>query len=180
MIGPGSTGPAPPAFTSEAPTRSTEENARAKEPFCPEHPNTLLVPAEDTGAPICWVCTAICVAELADHWWVGGADGQDREVRKAEFIEGVLARACSKKGRSKASPPDPFQGGSGSSKGALAAGRSDTEESWPASASLPYARVSTSRTFLVRSSGVNGLRRKARPDPLAPACVIISSVYPEM
>lgn len=53
-------------------------------------------------------------------------------------------------------------------------------ESWPASASLPYARLSTSRTFLVRSCGVNGLCRKARPDPLVPACVIISSVYPEM
>lgn len=61
--------------------------------FCPEHVNTELVAAEDTGEPTCWVCTSIRVAGLADSFGIIDADGQDREVSKAEFIERVLAGA---------------------------------------------------------------------------------------
>lgn len=61
--------------------------------YCPEHANTELVPAEGTGEPTCWVCTALRVAELVDSWGVIGPDGQDRVVTKAEFVERLLARA---------------------------------------------------------------------------------------
>lgn len=61
--------------------------------FCAEHVNTELVPAEDTGAPTCWVCTALRVAELADSWGVIGPDGQDRQVTQEEFVGRLLAQA---------------------------------------------------------------------------------------
>lgn len=61
--------------------------------YCLEHQNTELVPAEDTGEPTCWVCTALRVAKLADSFGIIGTDGQDREVSKTEFIERVLAGA---------------------------------------------------------------------------------------
>jgi hypothetical protein len=61
--------------------------------YCLDHPNTELVPAEDTGEPTCWICTALRVAKLADSWGVIGPDGQDRQVTKEEFVRGLLAQA---------------------------------------------------------------------------------------
>lgn len=61
--------------------------------YCLAHPNTELVPDEDTGEPTCWVCVAIRVAELADSFGIIGVDGLDREISKTEFIERVQAGA---------------------------------------------------------------------------------------
>jgi hypothetical protein len=61
--------------------------------YCLEHPNTELVPVEDTGGPTCCVCTALRVAELADSWGILGADGQDRNLTKEEFVRSLLAQS---------------------------------------------------------------------------------------
>lgn len=60
--------------------------------YCLEHVNTALIP-DETGAPTCWVCTAIKVAELADSFGIIDPDGQDRVVTKEEFVESLLAQA---------------------------------------------------------------------------------------
>ncbi len=61
--------------------------------YCPEHPNTELVPAEDTGEPTCQVCVVLRIVDRVDSFGITGADGQHREVTKAEFIEHMLAQA---------------------------------------------------------------------------------------
>ena len=56
---------------------------------CQDHPNVELTPAEDSGAPTCWVCVAVRLAELADSCGIIGPNGQERE----DFVRNLLTQA---------------------------------------------------------------------------------------
>jgi hypothetical protein len=61
--------------------------------YCQDHPAIELIPAEDSGAPTCWVCVGIRVAELADTCGLIGPDGESREVSREEFVACLEADA---------------------------------------------------------------------------------------
>ena len=53
---------------------------------CQDHPAIELIPAADSGAPTCWVCVGIRLAELADTCGFISHDGESREVSREEFV----------------------------------------------------------------------------------------------